>query len=96
MEWLEDAQRSDLRAQDVIQIIRLYMDAEKFFGAQESSAEPEWTEEDEAEVEWIVKEVEALDDLERLEEGGGPEEGSGEDQSEENEDDSESVDDDTG
>ena len=26
VEWLEDAQRSDLRAQDVIQIIRLYMD----------------------------------------------------------------------
>src|ERR687889_1352184 len=29
IEWLEDAQPSDLRAQDVIQIIRLYMDAEK-------------------------------------------------------------------
>jgi hypothetical protein len=26
VEWLEDAQTSDLRAQDVIQIIRLYMD----------------------------------------------------------------------
>ena len=57
VEWLEDAQRSDLRAQDVIQIIRLYMDAEKFFGAQESSAEAEWTEEDEAEVADIVKAV---------------------------------------
>ena len=90
--WLEEAQTSDLRAQDVIQIIRLYMDAEKFFGAQESSAEPEWTEEDEADVEWIVKEVDALTDLERLEEGEGPEEGSGEDKSEESEDDSESVD----
>ena len=86
VEWLENAQTSDLRSQDVIQIIRLYMDAEKFFGAQESSAEAEWTEEDEAEVEWIVKEVEALDDLEHPEEKEGSEEGSGEDQSEESED----------
>src|SRR5215210_4999655 len=31
-EWLEGPQRSDLRSQDVIQIIRLYMDAEKAFG----------------------------------------------------------------
>jgi hypothetical protein len=62
MEWLEDAQRSDLRSQDVIQIIRLYMDAEKFFGVQEPSAEPEWTEEDEAEVADIVKEVNELED----------------------------------
>src|SRR5215212_5415657 len=53
-EWLENAQTSDLRAQDVIHIIRLYMDDQKAFGAQESSAEVEWTEEDEAEVEWIV------------------------------------------
>jgi hypothetical protein len=62
MEWLEDAERSDLRSQDVIQIIRLYMDAEKFFGAQESSAEAEWTEEDEAAVADIVKEVDELED----------------------------------
>jgi choline dehydrogenase-like flavoprotein len=85
-EWLENAQPADLRAQDVIQIIRLYMDAEKFFGAQESSAEAEWTEEDEADVEWIVKEVDALPDLEHPEEKEGSEEGSGEDQSEESED----------
>src|SRR5215203_3997623 len=56
VEWLEDAQRSDLRAQDVIQIIRLYLDAEKFFGVQETSAEPEWTEEDEAKIADIIKE----------------------------------------
>jgi hypothetical protein len=61
VEWLENAQTSDLRAQDVIQIIRLYMDAEKFFGAQESSAEPEWTEEDERDVADIVKEVDELE-----------------------------------
>jgi len=69
----------------VIQIIRLYMDDQKAFGMREPSAEAEWTEEDEAEVEWIVKEVDALTDLERLEEGESPEEGSGEDQSEESE-----------
>jgi len=94
-EWLENAQTSDLRAQDVISIIKLYMDDQKAFGMQEPGAEAEWTEEDEADVEWIVKEVDAMTDLERLEEGGGPEEGSGEDQSEESEDDSERVDDDT-
>jgi hypothetical protein len=76
VEWLENAQTSDLRAQDVIQIIRLYMDAEKFFGAQESSAEAEWTEQDEADVEWIVKEVDALTDLERPEDAEGSGEGS--------------------
>jgi hypothetical protein len=32
MEWLENAQASDLRPQDVIQIVRLHMDAEKIFG----------------------------------------------------------------
>jgi acyl carrier protein len=96
VEWLENAQASDLRAQDVLAIIRLYMDAEKAFGVKEPSTEAEWTEEDERDVADIVKEIDALTDLERLEEGGGPEEGSGEDQSEESEDDSESVDDDTG
>jgi hypothetical protein len=59
LEWLEDAQRSDLRSQDVIQIIRLYMDAEKAFGVKEPKAEEGWTEGDEAEVEWIIKEVDA-------------------------------------
>jgi hypothetical protein len=95
-EWLEDAQRSDLRAQDVIQIIRLYMDAEKAFGVKEPRAEERWTAEDEAEVERIVKEVDALPDLEHPEEEECSEEGSGKDQSEDSEDDSESVDDDTG
>jgi hypothetical protein len=85
-EWLENAQPADLRAQDVLAIIRLYMDDQKAFGAQEPSSEAEWTEEDEAEVEWIVKEVDAMTDLEHPEEKEGSEEGSGEDQSEESED----------
>jgi len=88
VEWLEDdAQRTDLRAQDVLAIIRLHQDDLKIFGVEpETTGEDGWTEEDEAEVEWIVKEVEALDDLEHPEEKEGSEEGSGEDQSEENED----------
>ena len=77
VEWLEDVQRSDLRAQDVIQIIRLYMDDQKAFGMQEPSAEAEWTEEDEAEVADIVKEVDALADPEFLEDENS-EEDSGE------------------
>jgi hypothetical protein len=79
VEWLEEAERSDFRAQDVISIIRMNMDAEKFFGAQESSAEAEWTEEDEADVEWIVKEVDELEDSEEdssgSQESDDPEEG---------------------
>ena len=76
MEWLEDAQRTDLRAQDVLAIIRLHMDDQKAFGVQEPGAEAEWTEEDEADVEWIVKEVDALTDLERPEDAEGSGEGS--------------------
>src|SRR5215213_6893507 len=72
MEWLEDAQASDLRAQDVIKIIGLHMDAVKTFEVdQESTREGSWTEEDEAEVEWIIKEVDALTDLEHSEEEDG-------------------------
>src|SRR5215218_5774056 len=56
VEWLEDdAQRKELRAQDVLAIIRLYMDDQKVFGVKDPRAEDDWTEEDEAEVEWIVK-----------------------------------------
>jgi hypothetical protein len=80
VEWLEEAERSDLRAQDVIQIIRLYMDAEKAFGVKEPGAEDDWTEEDEADVEWIVREVDALSDLERPEDEEGSGEGSEDDE----------------
>jgi hypothetical protein len=59
MEWLENAQPSDLRAQDVIRIIRLYMDAVKAFGVdREPPCEADWTEEDEAAAEQILKEIE--------------------------------------
>jgi hypothetical protein len=62
MEWLENAQRTDLRGQDVLNIMRLHMDAVKAF---EVDREPrdidDW---DEAALEEIVKEVDAQTDLE--------------------------------
>jgi hypothetical protein len=57
-EWLENAQRSDLRGQDVLKIIGLHMDAVKAFGVQEPRAEDDWTEEDEAQMDDILKEIE--------------------------------------
>ena len=72
-EWLENAQPSDLRAQDVLKIIGLHLDGVKAFGVEESRADDDWTEEDEAAFDEIVKKVEALRDQERPdgEEGEG-------------------------
>jgi hypothetical protein len=68
-EWLENARSSDLRAQDVIKIIGLHMNYVKAFEVdRESGAEDDWTEEDDAEFEQIIKEVDALSDPERPEE----------------------------
>src|SRR5215217_13814 len=39
VEWLEDAQRSDLRAQDVLAIIRLHMDYVKAFEVDRDSTD---------------------------------------------------------
>jgi hypothetical protein len=59
MEWLESAQPSDLRGQDVLGIIRLHMDAVKAFEATRGSKdEDDWSEEDEAAGEQIIKEIE--------------------------------------
>ena len=63
-EWLEGAQRSDLRAQDVLKIIGLHLDAVKAFGVEESRAEDDWTEEDEAEAERILREIDATSESE--------------------------------
>ena len=78
MECLEDEDwvSRNLRASDVIQIMRLHMDAVKAFDVdRESGAEDDWTEEDEAEIADIIKEVDELSDLERPDD----EEGEGED-----------------
>jgi hypothetical protein len=91
MEWLENAQRTDLRGQDVLNIIRLHMDAVKAFEAtRESKDEDDWSEEDLAAGEQIIKEIEARRYLEHpdlgLEDWEGSEEGLDEDRSEESED----------
>ena len=73
MECLEDEEwvSRNLRASDVIQIMRLHMDAVKAFEAdRESRAEDDWTEEDDAAIADIIKEIE---------EQGYPDENSDED-----------------
>jgi hypothetical protein len=90
MEWFENAQRTDLRAQDVLNIIRLHMDAVKAFEAtRESKDEDDWSEEDLAAGEQIIKEIEARRYLEHpdlgLEDWEGSEEGSDEEHSEDSE-----------
>jgi hypothetical protein len=72
-EWLENAQPADLRAQDVIKIIGLHMEYVKTFEVdRESTGEADWTEEDDAEFDQIVKEVDALGDPEYPEEAQNP------------------------
>ena len=61
-EWLENAQPSDLRGQDVLKIIGLHMDAVKAFEATERPREEDtWTEQDEIEIDRIIREVEEGD-----------------------------------
>jgi len=86
MEWLENAQPADLRAQDVIKIIGLHLDYLKAFEVdQESTPEGGWTEEDDAEFDEIVKKVDALGDLEHPEDKEGKGEGSDNDDFEDSE-----------
>jgi hypothetical protein len=54
----EDWVRDNLRASDVIQIMRLHMDAVKAFSVEPPKAEDDWTEEDEARMDDIIKEIE--------------------------------------
>jgi hypothetical protein len=64
-EWLENAQRSDLRGQDVLKIIGLHLDAVKAFEVnREPTCEDDWSEEDLAAGEQIMKEIEARRSLE--------------------------------
>src|SRR5215218_1216950 len=92
MEALEDEDwvRDNLRASDAIRIIGLHMDAVKAFEAdRESKDEGDWSEEDLAAGEQIMKEIEARRDLEHPDLGEedwkGSEEGTGEDGSEDSE-----------
>ena len=82
MEWFEHAQPSDLRAQDVIGIIKVHMDYLKAFETTETPREEvTWTEEEEAELTQIIREIDAE---EVQEESKEDEEGS--DQSEDRQD----------
>src|SRR5687767_8317184 len=90
MEALEDEYwvRDNLRSSDVMRIIGLHMDYVKAFEVdQESKDEADWSEEDLAAGEQIIREIEARRDLEHpdlgLEDWEGSEEGFGEDRSEE-------------
>jgi hypothetical protein len=92
MEALEDEDwvRDNLRASDAIRIIGLHMDAVKAFEAdREPKVEADWTEEDEAAAEQILREIDARRHLEHpdlgLEEWEGSEEGSDEEHSEDSE-----------
>ena len=59
LEWLENAQPSDLRAQDVLAIMRLHMDYVKAFEVdRDSTDEDDWTEEDDEAIADIIKEIE--------------------------------------
>jgi hypothetical protein len=59
MKWLEEVGASGMRASDVIQVIKLHMDAVKMFGVAEDKTGDDWTEEDDEFVETILKEIEA-------------------------------------
>jgi hypothetical protein len=56
----EDWVCRNLRASDVVQIIRLHLDAEKAFGLREPRIEDDWTVEDEAEMDDIIDRIDAL------------------------------------
>lgn len=60
MKWMEEIGSSGMRASDVIQIMRLHLDAVKTFGvAEESRPKDDWTEEDDELVDTILKDIEA-------------------------------------
>ena len=60
MEWLEEMDASQMRMSDAIQVTRLHIDYLKAFPVQpELRHEDDWTEEDDAELERIAKEVKA-------------------------------------
>src|SRR5215217_8013833 len=63
MEFLEALDVSEMRMSEAIQFIRLQMDFAKTFAVEpESSPDDDWTEEDDAELERIAKEIKARRD----------------------------------
>src|SRR5215204_801873 len=94
MEWLENAQPSDLRFQGVVSIIRLHVDYLKAFPVQpEPRNEDDWTEEDNAKLTEIWKRIQARRNSEEA--AQSPEEQDSEsDGSDEDKEDSENPEDD--
>src|SRR5215213_6887574 len=80
IEWFEEMDASQMRMSDVIHVARLHMDYLKAFPVQpEPRHEDDWTEEDEAQMADLIKEIDAQ--AEDDEHGEG-EDGEGEDDSE--------------
>src|SRR5215217_5336513 len=60
MEWFEEMDASQMRMSDVIQVARLHMDYLKAFPVQpEPRYEDDWTDEDEARMADLIKEIDA-------------------------------------
>src|SRR5829696_4969409 len=83
MELLEQMDASEMRMSDAIQVARLHIDYLKAFPVQpEPGSEDDWTEEDDAELERIAKEIKAKRNSEEGAQGPDEEEsvsgGSGE------------------
>lgn len=78
MKWLENKGFDEMRASDVIQIMRLHMEAVKAFEVQrEPKQEDDWTEEDDEFVERFMRDIRAEADAD---ESGEGEEDLGEDE----------------
>jgi hypothetical protein len=76
MEWLEEVGASGMRASDVIQVIRVHMDYVKAFDAdRQPRADDGWTEEDDAEIADIIKEIDELESPEESTDEANAEEG---------------------
>ncbi len=87
MDWLENAQPSDLRFQDISNIIRLHMDYLKAFAVQpEPSHDDDWTEEDDVELAEVWKRIEAKRDAEEGAQGRDEEESESDDSDKDKED----------
>jgi hypothetical protein len=70
MEWFEEMDASQMRMSDVIQVARLHMDYLKAFPVQpEPRYEDDWTEEDEARMADLIKEIDTLAEDDELGEG---------------------------
>jgi hypothetical protein len=59
--WFEEVGYEGMRASDVVRIMQLHLEAVKIFGVPENTEEDTWTEQDEIEIDRIIREVEEGD-----------------------------------